>query len=415
MTSRRALIALLGGVLSAASGHAQARGPVRGSGPALLHVPAEQRRAEQGILTPVPVSVELPHGMPAARVLVHYRIFGAPRWTTLELSREGRSERFRGAIPCLEVSTITGDIHYYIRVHDEEGAVLAFSGSRAYPYVVKVIHPSERPDLARSGARCPDPADCPPGLIGCPSEVIEQVPCRSDADCEGGASCSWEGFCELVDRRKNWVSLDVSAAAGIVRGAGACSLHSQENEGYACYRESDGERYFGTPVYTNEPLVFARAPLRVLLGYERLVAYDTTVGARVGYAFFGGAPEGAGAGAFVPWSAELRATHFLGSDAFARHALSGFFSFAAGLSMFDLEGSVHVREDPSAPPNQGGNDLEQTLELWKRAGDGFVAAGTGVALWAGPGLLMRAEISASGTFPYSALILTTSVGAEVGF
>jgi hypothetical protein len=395
--------------------HAEPRGDPAGPGPRLLHVPAERRNAEQGILTPVPVSVELPPGLPAARVLVHYRIHGAPRWTTLELQREGQSPRFRGAIPCLEVSTITGDIHYYIRVHDADGAVVAFSGARAYPYVVKVIHPSERPDLARSGARCPDPADCPPGLLGCPSEIVERVPCRTDTDCEGGATCSWDGYCELVDRRKNWISLDLSAGAGLVQGAGACSLYAQENAGYACYRESDGARYLGTPVYTNEPLVFVRAPVRAMLGYERLIAYDTSVGVRLGYAFFGSAPDDAGASDFVPWSAELRATHFLAHDPFARHGISAFLTFATGFSMFDLAGSLHVREDPSAPPSQGGNDLEQTLELWKRAGDGFIAAGVGAALWTSAGFLLRAEISAAGTFPYSALILTPSLGAEVGF
>jgi hypothetical protein len=394
---------------------AEPSAPATSRGPRLLHVPAEQRRVEQGILTPVPVSVELPPNLVAERVLLHYRVHGAPRWVTLELQREGRTTRFRGAIPCLEVSTITGEIHYYIRVHDADGGVTAFSGSRAYPYVVKVIHPSERPDLARSGARCPDPADCPPGLLGCPSEVVERVPCRRDADCEGGETCSWEGFCEVADRRKNWVSLDVSAGAGLVRGAGACSLDSQENDGYACYRESDGERYYGSPVYTNEPLAFVRAPLRVSLGYERLIAYDTRVGARFGYAFFGGAPEGSSAGDFVPWSAELRVTHFLAEDAFARHGLSGFVSLAAGFSMFDLRGSVRVREDPSVPANQPGNDLEQTLELWKRAGDGFVAAGAGAVFFASSGFLLRAEISAAGTFPFSAFILTPSLGAEVGF
>jgi hypothetical protein len=412
LAAARAALALLlatgGAVL------AQPRAAVR-EGPRLLHVPAEQRRAEQGILTPVPVGVELPPGLDAARVLLHYRVHGAPRWVTLELQRAGTAARYAGAIPCLEVSTITGEIHYYIRVHDADGGVTAFSGSRAFPYVVKVIHPSERPDLARSGARCPDPADCPPGLLGCPSEVVERVPCRSDADCEGGASCSWDGFCELVDRRKNWVSLDVSAGAGLVGASGACSLYAQENEGYACYRERDGARYYGSPVYTNEPLALTRAPVRVTLGYDRLVAYDTTVGARFGYALSGAAPEGASAGDFVPWSAELRVARYFAEDPFARHGLSGYVTLSAGFSMFDLEGSVEVREDPSVPPQQSGNDLEQTLELWKRAGDGFVATGVGLAYFAAPGFLLRAEISAAGTFPFSALILTPSLGAEVGF
>src|SRR5688572_5012771 len=40
-------------------------------GPRLLHVPAGARTAEQGILTPVPISLEVPADLPARRVLLH--------------------------------------------------------------------------------------------------------------------------------------------------------------------------------------------------------------------------------------------------------------------------------------------------------------------------------------------------------
>lgn len=384
------------------------------AGPRLLHVPEEQRKAQQGILTPVPIGIEVPAAVDAVRVLVHYRVLGAPNWVTLELRREGRSSRFRGAIPCLEVSTITGDLRYYIRIHDADGEVVAFSGSRAFPYIVRVVHPSERADSAGSGARCPDPADCPPGLLGCPSAVVEDVPCKRDADCEDGGTCSWHGICEWVDRRMNHVSLSLSAGAGLVTGSGACSVAAQEADGYACYRQSDGARYLGHPVYTNEPLRVVRAPLRAELGYERLVDFDTTLGVRFGYAFFGGGPDDVGGQAFVPFSGELRAAHWFADDPFAERGLAGYLLVSAGFAMFDLEGSAHVREDPTARSGQGGNDLEQTLDLWKRAGDFFVGAGVGGALRFSPGLALRAEISAVAAFPHRAVLLRPSLGLEAG-
>jgi hypothetical protein len=383
-------------------------------GPQLLHVPEAQRRVQQGILTPVPISIELPATLEAARVLVHYRVLGAPSWVTLELRRDGTSSRFRGAIPCLEVSTITGDLRYYIRIHGQDGEVLAFNGSRAAPYVVRVVHPSEQAAGDRAGARCPDPADCPPGLLGCPSAVVEDVPCKRDADCEGGETCSWRGVCEAVDRRRNHVSLSFSAGAGLVTGAGACSVAAQEGEGYACYRRHDGARYLGHPLYTNEPLRFVRAPLRAELGYERLIYFDTTLGARLGYAFLGAGPDDVGAQSFIPFSAELRATHWFADDAFASRGFAGYLLLSGGFAMFDLEGSVRVREDPTARLIQGGNDLEQTLDLWKRAGDVFVATGVGVAFRFSPGLALRAELSAVAAFPHRALLLRPSLGLEAG-
>jgi hypothetical protein len=397
---------------SSLAGLARAEAPAKG--PRLLHAPPDRRHAEQGILTPVPVRVELPGDVAAERVLVHYRVRGSPSWTTLELRRQGAGASYVGAIPCLEVSTITGDLTYYIRVHDAEGAVVAYVGTRSSPFVVTVIHDSVRPDL-KANVRCPDPADCPRGLPGCPSEEVERVPCRRDADCEGGAVCSWEGFCETVVRTRNWLSLDVSGALGLFRGTGACSIASQENEGYACYRESDGARYLGHPVYTNEPLAFGTAPFRVELGYERLLFNDTTMTARIGYAFFGHGPSDASATAFLPFSASLGARYFFGRDPFAARGLQGFLSASGGFSMFDLKGAVDVREDPTAPSLQGGNELEQTLDVWRRAGDLYVAVGAGAVLWSSENVSFHAEADVAQAFPHAATIGTLRVGAATGF
>jgi hypothetical protein len=218
-----------------------------------------------------------------------------------------------------------------------------------------------------------------------------------------------------VVRKKNWVSLDVSFAAGLFAGTGACSIQSQENAGYACYREHDGARYFGHPVYTNEPFVFGRAPFRVELGYERLLFYDTTLTARLGYAFYGSGPDDASATAFIPISAAVGARYFPGRDPFATRGLKGFLSASGGFSMFDLAGSVHVREDPTKPSLQGGNDLEQSLEVWHRAGDAFVSVGAGAVLWSSPGFAFSAEVDVAQAFPHAGTIGTLRVGATSGF
>jgi hypothetical protein len=243
--------------------------------------------------------------------------------------------------------------------------------------------------------------------------VVEHVPCKTDRDCEGELSCSWDGHCELDRRAKNWLSLGVSATFGLVPGAGACTLSAQENEGYACYRQRDGVRYLGEPVHTNEPLVPARGPLRVELGYERLVFYETTVGGRFGYTFFGRGPDALGE--LLPFSGEVSVTRFLDDDPFRRSGLATFVKLAAGFAMVDLRGTLHVREDPTRPRTQGGNDLDQRVELWKRAGDGYVSVGGGATFRTSTDFGLRVEVGVAQTFPYPATLLRGSVGAELGF
>lgn len=382
-------------------------------GPSVLYLPVVEKTAEGGILTPVPIRIALPRELPARRVLAHYRIHGSTNWTALELNRVG--SEWRGAIPCLEVSTITGDIVYYIRVHDAEGAVIAYSGSRHQPYRVTIRHDSLRAGRAREPGRCPDPADCPPGLPGCPSEKVERVPCSSDSDCEGGTTCGWEGYCELDTRRYNWLSVEIEAGAGVVSTAGGCSVASQENEGYLCLRRRDGEVYAGRALHTNEPLAVGRLPVRAVLGFERLLAPRASLAVRFGYALAGAGPTPPGGTAFVPYSGELRITRYFGRDPFASAGARAYAFVDAGYAMYDIPVTVRVREKTDFPDAQGGNDLEQTLDAWRRAGDAFVGLGPGLLVVTDSGLGVSAEVRTGAAFPYAAWIVSGRVGARLGF
>jgi hypothetical protein len=401
--------------LALSSAPLQADAPPRpeGFGPEIIHLPSLQRRAEQGILRPVPIAVELPAELHARarRVLLHYRLWGEPDWTALQL--RGHGARFEGAIPCLEISTVTGDLRYYIRVHDDEGRVVASAGSRARPYVVTVKNDWALDANARRSVRCPDPADCPAGLPGCPSEIVDVV-CETDKDCEGGRTCSWRGVCEKVDRRRDFVLLGIEQDFGLTSTSGSCNLQSQENEGYACYRQ-DGQPYIGSPVLTNEPLGIGIGPTRLVAGYERLVYYDTSIGIRAGWAGLGQGPTPRGGTRFVPISVAIRATHWFGSDLFARSGWRPYAFVTGGYEMSDIKTGVRVREDPRAASRQPGNDLEQRLVVWKRAGDAFVGAGGGVAFAFDPRRLIWLEATLLEAFPYRALIITPTLGGMFAF
>ncbi len=411
---RRRPVLLFASIASLLYGSARADAPAAAKlGPRILHVPPEQRLADQGVLTPVPVSIEVPADLPARRVLVHYKVHGASEWRTLELLREGT--RYTGAIPCLEVSTITGDLLYYIRIHDVRGAVVAFVGTRSEPFRIRVHHESERPDLYGKAARCPDPADCPPGLPGCPSAAVERIPCVTDADCEGGQVCGWDGYCSNEVRRKNWIGIEIEQDIGLVSTTGACSLASQENDGYACYRDSDGATYLGTPVYTNEAVKAGFAPTRVHLSYDRLIFYDTSVGVKAGYAFRGAGPTPREGVPFMPFSGELHATHWFGDDPFAGPGLRPYLMFGAGLAQFDVKVKAHVRENPTNATEQGGNDLEQTLTVWKRAGDAYVVLAGGVRYPLSAAVAPGVEIRVYQVFPFGATVIGASSGLSFGF
>jgi hypothetical protein len=379
----------------------------------VVHLAVAERQAEQGILSPIPIRLDLPGSIAAQRVLVSYRLHGLKHWTTLELNRT-RAQVFEGAIPCLEVSTVTGDVLYYLRVHDFEGAVVAYSGSRHDPYRVRIIHDSVRPDLV-SATRCPDPADCPLGLPGCPSERVGRAPCKTDRDCEGELSCGWDGYCEAATRPANWLSLQMEQDFGIVSAAGACSIASQENEGYACYRQTDGANYLGNPVYTNEPLAIGMAPTRVIIGYERLTFYDVGVAVRLGYAFAGGGPTLPGAMEFFPFSVEVRVMRYFGHDPLARRTIRPFAFLAAGLGGFDTKTTVRVREDVQHLSSQSGNDLEQTLDVWKRAGDAYLGLGAGADVALDSYWALSSELAIVQVFPFDATVMMPRAGLKVGF
>jgi hypothetical protein len=226
-------------------------------------------------------------------------------------------------------------------------------------------------------------------------------------------TCGWRGVCERADRRKNWIGVSIEQDVGVVSTTGACSIHAQENEGYACYR-ADGAPYIGSPVLTNEPLGLGRGPTRVVVSYERLVLYDTSVGVRVGFAFGEGPTPRAGT-EFVPLSVAARVTHWFGDDPFARSGLRPFAFVTGGYAMVDVATSVHVREDPTARVYQTENDLEQTVDLWKRSGDAFVGGGGGLAFAWSAGRAAVVEVAALEAFPFAAFVIAPSVGVMIGF
>jgi hypothetical protein len=202
---------------------------------------------------------------------------------------------------------------------------------------------------------------------------------------------------------------------GLVATTSGCTIESQENEGTACFRRHDGANYVGNPAPTNEPLAVGWAPTRLIAGYDRLVFFDTSLGLRAGYAFAGEGPTLRGGARFVPWSFAARATHWFGNDPLARTGLRPFSFITAGYAMFDIRTSARVREDPTRKSLQGGNELEQTVDFHKRAGDGFAGLGGGLQLAITHDVAIGAEVALVEIFPFRATVMSGSAGPVLGF
>ena len=190
---RLALAAMLG--LGCGCGPVNGAAPVTEPGP---RTPIVEQIREQEILTPVPVRLRLPSWIGAERVLVHYRSFGSQEWSALELARRGQT--WDGAVPCLEVSTITGDLQYYLTAYDDDDRLVLSTGTESWPHLVSVHYRLDGGPRGLPGApsplRCPDPADCPPDFPGCPATVLARAPCDDDAHCPNGQGCNWDGYCD---------------------------------------------------------------------------------------------------------------------------------------------------------------------------------------------------------------------------
>ena len=154
----------------------------------------------QEILTPVPVRVGLPAKIGIEQVVMLYRTFGTRDWSSRPLERHG--QYWHGAVDCLEVSTITGDLQFFLVGEDANGRVVAANGSPAWPFVVPIVYRAPQGPTALTGEapplRCADPADCPPHFPGCKPYVPQRTPCATSDDCAEGDYCAWDGYCDAV-------------------------------------------------------------------------------------------------------------------------------------------------------------------------------------------------------------------------
>jgi hypothetical protein len=171
---------------------------------------------------------------------------------------------------------------------------------------------------------------------------------------------------------QNWLSLafqqdllSYKETTGVCTGAAQyqCFLQGQQYGG-DIYRGSGNQLQGGVGLATK----------RILLGYERVLGENLTVGAKLGFAF-GGSPKAPGGSAFLPLHAEARGSYWFGHAPFASAGLRGYAGLALGVG--EVDGRVTVEYFVNEQGYQTG--AKGKLDAWRKTGKGFAGLHAGVA------------------------------------
>lgn len=230
--------------------------------------------------------------------------------------------------------------------------------------------------------------------------------------------------------RKNWVTLSFSPDLAFVSGSDVCTANSQTFDHYVCLRP-DRSRYVGTPTLGNGDninLGIALATIRVMLGYDRLVHPNVTLGLRAGFAFNGATDGGA---SFFPVHAEGRLGFWPGHEPFVGTGVRPFLVLSGGAAQVDAKVSVQVLENgvtcgaqspsntvsPCTRPSSDGTvePRQQALAVYKQSGLGFASLAFGVQFAPSVRVAIHLAARASVTFPVIAAVISPEGGLSVGF
>jgi hypothetical protein len=230
--------------------------------------------------------------------------------------------------------------------------------------------------------------------------------------------------------RKNWITISFAPDLAIVSGSDVCAGQSQAGAHYVCLR-NDGTRYVGTPTIGNGDNIntgIAVATLRIMLGYDRLLHPNITLGARVGFAFDGASGGGS---SFMPVHGEVRLGIWPGHDPFVGRGVRPMILVSGGIAQVDAKVNVQVLEDgnacganpptstqsPCTTPSSDGvvEQRQQTLTVYRQNGLGFAAATFGVQFAPSTRVGIHLAVRGSVTFPAVAAVLSPEAGMSVGF
>jgi hypothetical protein len=249
-------------------------------------------------------------------------------------------------------------------------------------------------------------ADCPPGFPGCKSS--EPTSCSSDDDCGPGETCG-SGTCRAMGSatpgKANWVSLALQLDVPLLPAKNNVCAGGQ---GYSCFN-SDGSWYSDTPTEGGGGAIQSAGlkpgTLRVLIGYDRRLLDNLTLGGAIGFAFRGG-PTRQGGTAFLPLTLEVRGKYWLGHYPLGRTGLRFYGLLDGGLADIAASLTTYVYATPTA---QG-----TAKTAWYHMGRGYAGLGLGSMFAFTPNMGVFLEVRAMESFPTSGTAIAGQIGYGVG-
>jgi hypothetical protein len=365
---------------------------------------------EQATFHPVPVYVELPEGATASRVIVRYKSPGQSEWKELSLQKQGKG--WGGYIPCSAVEK-EGQLSYFTTAFDQNLDRVASGGSGDNPRRVQL-------KTAISGRQPSLPGAEPP--TSCPRPE-ERLSCETDDDCPGNEVCRDLGCVpredepsaedeEAAKRKLNWLSIGFSPDIMIVSSTDdACSPSGQDDGKYSCFYSGDVQ-FTGTPIDSGSSNSVSSGvgtgSMRILLGYDRVLAKRMVVGARLGFAFLG-YPEREDGKSFLPFHAEARFAYHLLKDPFADKGVRPYVFAGGGL------GEASARVPTKVVVDDGANGTrDDNVDVFVRYGPFFGMLGGGVQYAVSPQAAMVLELAGRAMLPEFGIVIAPTLGFAYG-
>jgi hypothetical protein len=265
--------------------------------------------------------------------------------------------------------------------------------------------PEVRKVFSELGGKAPKPA----------ADEESDEPKKKEEDCESGEDGCKEETIELKEEEpasgkgaKNWLSLhfgqDFLLYSSQDQVCPSVSPPLSGAENYSCFQ--NGAPFagnIGTGPGNHISGGLGRATSRLMIGFDRLLSSNLSLGLRLGYAF-GGRP--AGADKFFPFHAELRAAYWFGGAPFESSGLRPFVTLSGGLA--EVDGRVPVEYyDP--------NGQKGELIAYRKTGKGFAGLGLGLMVpFAGDNGIV-AELRARQMFGAPGTVFDVSIGYARGF
>ena len=248
-------------------------------------------------------------------------------------------------------------------------------------------------------------ADCPPDFPGC-----EAVPDKAGESEEDSGSEDLG----IV----NWFSAGLQQDFLVFSGESGVCGPEQPTE-LSCYRAGDEYRDPVTNLTAGDAGEvsggFRPATTRILLGYDRVLFANVSVGARLGYAIGGGPAEPGGA-SFIPFHAELRGTYWFSPLELGK--VRPFATLGAGLAQVDSSVSTEVvdrNQQGQIPLDENGEPRASRVTVWKKTGTTFGSLGGGAMYPLSEHSGITAELKAMILFPSSGTSLSLQAGYTHGF